>query len=141
MFELAKDPEFLSRIRAEATASMPQPNGPKSALDDGHLFPQPLMHSSYAEVLRLHTYNLLVTMVTHDDFTFREWNFPKDQLVALSTYTAHMDSRVWNTRSGNTERPLKKFWAKRFLIHKFDSRSGPLNSGYSASLRRKNPSE
>ena len=141
ILELAKDPELLSHIRAEATASMSQPDSSSSALVTEKLFAQPLIQSGFAEVLRLHTYNFLVTTSEHSDFMFRGWRFPKDQMVAFSCHTAHMDNRAWNVRSGTAEHPLNDFWAGRFLIHESDPRSGPLSPEYCSSLKAKNSSD
>ena len=141
ILELAKDPELLSRIRAEATDSMSQPDGSTSAVDAGRLSTQPLIQSGYAEVLRLHTYNFLVTTSKHSDFTFRKWRFPKNQMVAFSSHTAHNDDRVWNVRSRTAEHPLNGFWAERFLIRESDPRSGPLSPEYRSSLKAKGASD
>ena len=137
ILELAKDPELLSRIRAEATTSLTRPESLTSALNIERLCAQPLMQSGYAEILRLHTYNFLVTTSEHCEFVFRGWQFPKDQMVAISSHTAHMDNRAWNVRSRTAQHPLNTFWAERFLVHESDPGSGPLSPEYCSNLKAK----
>lgn len=125
--ELIANPKLLSNIRAEVEVSIdPDPKSPESIIDIEKLSTQPYIQSAYAEVLRLRTYNLLVTTPDYDDFNFRNWIFPKEKLVAISSHTAHMDSRTWNTGSVGAEHPLGTFWAERFLSYPSDPSSGPL---------------
>ena len=127
VYELMGNPELLSKIRAEVATSRNQTGtGSVSVVDDEKLCVQPYILSAYAEVLRLRTYNLVVTSSDRGDFNFREWILPKDKLVAISTHTGHMDSRAWNTGSIGTKRPLTTFWAERFLTYPSDPLSGPL---------------
>ncbi|ERF71136.1 hypothetical protein EPUS_08931 [Endocarpon pusillum Z07020] len=126
IIELAKDPRLLSRIHAEVGASLSQTNDSRSTIDTDRLCTRPFIQSAYAEVLRLHTYNFLLTTSEHSDFNFRGWKIPKDQMVGISSHTAHMDNKAWNTGLVDGKAPVETFWAERFLIYEGSARSKPL---------------
>lgn len=128
-----RDRELLSQICSEVVASaLSSPTSTMPHIDVNKLSLQPLIQSCYAEILRLRTYNLLVTTSEHSDFHFRDWIIPKDTMVAVSSHTAHMDVRFWNTGSVDAPHNLNSFWAERFLHHTSDPHSGPLKSNHSA---------
>ena len=130
IIELAKDPCLLSTIRTEVGASLFQGNGSENTIDTDKLFARPYIQSAYAEVLRLHTYNFLITTSEHNDFNFRGWKIPKDQMVGISSHTAHMDVEAWNTGLFDAKRPVDTFWAERFLIYEPSARSDSLKMGH-----------
>ena len=139
IIELAKNPRFLSTIRAEANASSSLSNGSRIKIDAKALSAQPFIQSGYAEILRLHTYNFLLNSSEHDDFNFREWKIPKNQIMAVSSHTAHMDFRVWNTGPLAGEHPLDTFWPERFLVYEPELWAGPLKPEYSQRQKVKKP--
>ena len=133
--ELTKDPYLLSKIRDEIidSASVSSDSNPSSlGLDAKKLATQPLLQCVFAEVLRLYAYVFLVNTSEHRDFSFRGWMIPRDQMVAISSHTAHMDTNVWNTGpTGN--HPLHTFWAERFLIRPSNRRNGLLKKSWTTS--------
>ena len=127
--ELFRDPLLLQEIRNEIEISaLHHPFGVSEPpeIDLQSLQTCLLLQSAYAEVLRLYTYNFLVSTSDHDDFTFKGWLIPQNRMVAISSHTAHMDSQVWNTDSPSAHHPLGSFWAKRFLRQCSDNPRGPL---------------
>lgn len=46
-----------------------------------------------------------------------------NKISIVSSYPAHMDAEVWNTKGG--AHPFDKFWAERFSIDPNDPESGP----------------
>ena len=106
------------------------PEKSKLDVDINILSAKPFTQSAYAEVLRLRTYNLLVNASEHGNFKFRDWIFPENQMVAISSHTAHMDARVWNTGSDGADHPLDTFWAERFLSFSSKLPGGPLKPEY-----------
>ena len=147
--ELAQDPHLLSKIRVEiadsASVSSDDGNPSKSlALDVKKLATQPLFQCVFAEVLRLYAYVFLVNTSEQRDFSFRGWMIPRDQMVAISSHTAHMDPNVWNTGpTGN--HPLRTFWAERFLIRPSNRRPNllrkSLTTGQIPTLSKNRPNE
>ena len=127
--ELIRDPLLLQEIRNEIEISAPhRPFGVREPpeIDLQNLQTLLLLQSAYAEILRLYTYNFLVSTSDHDDFTFKGWLIPQNRMVAISSHTAHMDAQVWNTDSPSAHHPLGSFWAKRFLRQCSDNPKGPL---------------
>ncbi|KAL9117083.1 MAG: hypothetical protein Q9187_006385 [Circinaria calcarea] len=135
IIELVKDPALLLKVRAETAFSVASDPDSLLHININKLSTQPFVQSAYAETLRLRTYNLLVTTSEHADFKFRDWIFPKDQMVAISSHTAHMDAGVWNTGSNCANHPLDTFWAERFLNSPSNPLDGPLKAEYAS--RRK----
>lgn len=88
----------------------------------GHL---PLLQSLYAETLRLRAAVAIVQSAEFGDFKFREWIFPKDKLLVISSRISHMNQDAWNTGIDNAH-PVNTFWAERFLVFPDDPTSGPL---------------
>ena len=128
LYEIFRDPVLLNRVRTEVEeARIPSddPDAPPK-FDVTILGSCPILQSVYAETLRLRTAILVTRMPERADFRLGDYVFPRKNLLAVASQTAHMDSDVWNTGTANDPHPLKDFWAERFLIHPGAPGSGPL---------------
>lgn len=122
LIEIFKSAVLVSRVREELEkASFASFQSPQ---DIDKLIQLPLLQSIYAEVLRLHTEVQHVLYSHHSNINIDQWSFPRKTWVLVPCRSAHMDTRVWNTRNG--EFPLDTFWADRFLVYPDDPMSGPM---------------
>lgn len=121
IIEVFKDKTVLSRVRAELEAA--EFTGTISYQVVDRLLSLPLLHSVYAEVLRLRVEVQTVLQNDRDDIRINEWRFPMNSILFVPARPAHKDPDFWNTRDG--EHPLDKFWADRFIAYSNDPRSGP----------------
>ena len=101
-------------------------------LDSAKLNDSALLQSMYAETLRLRVAVAIIQSAEFADFKFKEWIFPKDRLILISSRIAHMDQESWNT-GRNNEHPVGVFWHERFLVSPHDPASGPLQKKREAS--------
>lgn len=131
IYEALQQPDVFSRALAEVAESQ---SG--SALDMNatvqidSLCRMPLLQSMYAETLRLYTSLFSVRSASHTSFAFGDFKILKDELVAVDSRVAAMDSNVWNTgtptANADALHPLDRFWAERFMRFPDDPTSGPL---------------
>lgn len=120
--EIFKDPVLLARVRQSILSALESRE--ELRFDVKKLETNPILQSVYAEILRLHTQAYVARLSPHSDLLINGWKLPRNQISIIASYTAHMDTNVWNTKNGLY--PLDTFWADRFLIHPDDPTSGPL---------------
>lgn len=89
----------------------------------------PLLQSCFAETLRLYMTVALIRTPDRKDFTLGRWRFKRQNLIVLSSRTAHYNSDLWNAGTSEQPHPLDEFWADRFLVYPHDPSSGPLRAG------------
>lgn len=98
------------------------------AFDIAKLCDNPLLQSVYAETLRLRVWQFVIRSPDRTDLNVGDWLFPKNKLIAISSYTAHMDKATWNTGTDEDPHPIEEFWPDRFIVYPDDSTSGPLKT-------------
>ncbi|KAL8707942.1 MAG: hypothetical protein Q9220_007085 [cf. Caloplaca sp. 1 TL-2023] len=133
LLEFIRDPSLHTHIHhaiRSATSPSPSPSTPTKHestpyISTSTLLTSPLLQSIYAETLRLRVSVMIVQSAEFSDFKFKEWVFPKDKLILISSRIAHMDAEAWNTGT-HGEYPLDRFWAERFLVWPGRTDSGPL---------------
>lgn len=131
IYEALQQPDILSHALTEVAESQSRitPDMNASTRIDS-LCSIPLLQSMYAETLRLYTSLFSLRSASHASFTFCDFKIPKDELVAVDSRVAAMDSNAWNTGTltadADTPHPLNRFWAERFLVFPDDPTSGPL---------------
>ena len=131
IYEALQQPDILSQALTEVAESQsrtPPDMNPTMRIDS--LCSMPLLQAMYADTLRLYTSLFSVRSASHASFTLCNFKIPKDELVAVDSRVAAMDSNAWNTGTptadANTPHPLHRFWAERFLVYPADRTSGPL---------------
>ncbi|KAL8725215.1 MAG: hypothetical protein Q9166_007497 [cf. Caloplaca sp. 2 TL-2023] len=117
LLEILRDPFLQPYIHDEITkATTREPTNSTLPYLSPYLpTTSPLLQSIYAETLRLRVSVMIVQSAEFGPFRFKEWIFPKDELILISSRIAHMDPQSWNTGS-NGEFPVTRFWAERFLV-------------------------
>lgn len=116
-----RDASILSTIR-QSLADTIEPEA-RLKFDLKRLEKQPLLLSMYAETLRFGVQIHVPRSAPHRDFSIGNMLIPRNTLVLISTWLAHTDETVWNTKESTF--PLSSFWAQRFLINPEDPSSGP----------------
>lgn len=137
IYEALEQPDILSQALTEVAESQSRITPDMNAAERiNSLCNIPLLQSMYAETLRLYTSLFSVRSASHASFTFCDFEIPKDELVAVDSRVAAMDSNVWNTGTptadADTPHPLNRFWAERFLVFPDDPTSGPLRDDLAA---------
>ncbi len=142
MYEALQRPHILSQALEEVVTSQSW-----STLDNNptmnaeSLCNMPILQSMYAETLRLYTSLFSLRSAPHGDFDICNFKIPRNELIAVDSRVAAMDSSSWNTGSDTLARedlhPVDKFWAERFVEYPNDPSSGPLriNASRSNALR------
>lgn len=122
VLEIFKDPTLLSRLRNSLRGAVERT--PELGFDMKTIEKNPLLLSVYSESMR----RLLTVYITRCapeyDLKINNWLLPRNKVMMVNTYPAHMDAEVWNTKNGAY--PLDTFWAERFLVYPNDPTSGPL---------------
>lgn len=122
LIHLFEDQSVLDRVREEIHATYGQ--CPVAEFDIRRLSSMPLLHSIYAETLRLHASSYSIVSAPDNDVPLGKWRLPKGGFGLISPPICHMDQNFWNTRGGL--HPLKSFWAERFITDPSDPSSGPI---------------
>ncbi|KAL8888889.1 MAG: hypothetical protein Q9215_003758 [Flavoplaca cf. flavocitrina] len=125
LLEILRDPSLQRHIHKEittATISKPEDSF-LPYLSPTTLNNSPLLQSIYAETLRLRVSVMIVQSAEFGPFKFKDWTFPKDMLILISSRIAHMDPQAWK-KGPNGQYPVERFWAERFLVWSNDHNSG-----------------
>lgn len=122
LIHLFEDRSVLNRVRGEIQATYGQ--CPAAEFDIRRLSSMPLLHSIYAETLRLHASSYSIVSAPDNDVPLGKWRLPKGGFGLISPQICHMDQTFWNTRGGL--HPLREFWAERFITDPSDPSSGPI---------------
>lgn len=131
LLHLFEDQDVVHDLRTEIQATYGQCSA--AEFDIQHLSSMPLLHSIYAETLRLHSTSYTVLSAPDKDVPLGRWLLPKGGIGLISPQICHMDPNFWNTRRGT--RPLQSFWAERFITDPSDPSSGPILPELAAALR------
>ncbi len=113
--EVIQDAEILCRVRSVIDSCRIDTKTRKIEFDFLKLCNDPLMHSIYAETLRLHVASFLMRGPDRKDFNLRGWRIPRDAIMLISSYNAQMDAKVWSRGDKRSVPPVTRFWAERFL--------------------------
>ncbi|KAF1977367.1 cytochrome P450 [Bimuria novae-zelandiae CBS 107.79] len=116
LFEVLRDEDLSYRARAEleATHTLNSPFDPTRILDS------PLLQSTYAETLRLHSASL-ITRTVKKTHALDSWILKLNHTVLVSSHVEHC-SPYWNTvDSSGGNHPPEEFWAERFLVQDGDT--------------------
>ena len=116
-----RDTSLLSEIR-QCVADTVEPSS-RSKIDWKKLEKKPLLLSMYAETLRFGVQIHIPRSAPHRELGIGDMIIPRKKLILVSTWLAHTDEAVWNTKEDTF--PLDKFWAERFLVDPKDPSSGP----------------
>ena len=127
-----RDNDLLVRLRSSVADAMTSRADVSFNLDK--LMKDALLASVYAETLRLYVQVYVTRCSPHNDVKVNNWVLPQNKVCMISSYVAHMDENVWNTRDGAY--PLDTFWAERFLLDPNDPSSGPLKESACGTARR-----
>lgn len=119
--QIFREAEILSQIR-QGLAESVEP-GTRVRFDWKKLERNPLLLSMYAETLRFGVQIHIPRTSPHRQYSIGNLFVPKNKLMLISTWLAHTDVTVWNTKQDNF--PLSDFWAQRFLVDPKDPSSGP----------------
>lgn len=125
LIHLFEDQSVLDRVREEIQATYGQ--CPGTEFDIHRLSSTPLLHSLYAETLRLHATSYTIVSAPDSEVALGKWRLPKGGMGLISPEVCHMDQNFWNTREGL--HPLRSFWADRFITDPSDPSSGPILPG------------
>lgn len=87
-----------------------------TCIDMKRLKEQPLIQSTYAEVLRLYVATASTRVSEYGDITIAGYNIPRDSYLVMYSRTMALDHDAW-ARAGRTlNKPLDEFDADRFLV-------------------------
>lgn len=122
LIHLFEDQRVLDRVREEIQATYGQ--CPEAEFDMQRVSGIPLLHSMYAETLRLHATSYTLVSAPDNEVLLGKWRLPKGGIGLISPEICHMDQNFWNTLGGL--HPLQSFWAERFVTNPGDPLSGPI---------------
>lgn len=133
IYEALQRPDVLSQALTEVAESQSGSTLDINAtVQIDPLCRMPLLQSMYAETLRLYVALFSVRSASHNSFAFCDFQILKNELLAVDSHVAAMDSNVWNTGTSlvgaDPPHPLNRFWAHRFLVSPDDPTSGPLRA-------------
>ncbi|KAL4934894.1 hypothetical protein BDV06DRAFT_234963 [Aspergillus oleicola] len=110
VLHIFSDAELLSRVRASLHGT-----NPVAVFSDmDKLLRNDLLQSIYAETLRLYVQSYITRCSAHAPAEVGAWCLPQNEVGMVSSFVAHMDENVWNTR--DRAHPATEFWADRFLV-------------------------
>lgn len=116
IYEASQQLEVLSEALREVTESQSGSDLDMNAtVQIDSLCRMPPLQSRYAETLRLYTSTFSARSTCHISFVFGDFTVPKDELLAVDSRVAAMDSNVWNTGTpsedadANEPHPLSRF--------------------------------
>lgn len=114
IFEIYRDPELLTSVRAEVDTCVLERTDGRVRFDIDKLLRLPVLQAVYAETLRLRMHFYIIRMPDKTDMNIKDWIIPRRKVVVTPTTVAHMDSGTWSTGLNN-EHPIDQFWIGRFL--------------------------
>ncbi|KAK7949257.1 uncharacterized protein PG986_010143 [Apiospora aurea] len=133
LFELARDPALLQRVRSEIRVGgvFPRGVGALGEVDIAALVKLPLLNSVYSECLRMRS-SIPISRRLREDVVIDGYTLKKDSFLLAPSWLSHMNEEVWAPRSsvspgssagkgvsngkGNGHIPgAHEFWAERFL--------------------------
>ncbi|KAL8662822.1 MAG: hypothetical protein Q9202_004424 [Teloschistes flavicans] len=121
-WHIVQDRRLLDRVQGEVDKCRTPSTASTSTFDAIALSNQPLLQSTYAETLRKYIAVYILRKPEHEDAQIINHQIPKDKMIVISSASAHMDKRNWNSGTLD-EHPVDQFWADRFLT--YSSKSTP----------------
>lgn len=113
IYEALKDRDLLSRLNEEIS-DCTSSNGTDPEIKK--LTIQPLLQSTYAEVLRLYVAIAASRVAEYNDINVAGYVIPKDSYMVIYSRSSALDHAAW-ARAGRTLiKPLEEFDAERFLV-------------------------
>ncbi|KAH8892796.1 cytochrome P450 [Thozetella sp. PMI_491] len=113
VFEALRNPSLHSRLLQEVERSACQEDG---HIDQRTLVSQPLVQSTYAEVLRLYVPIFLNRVAEYDDVDIGGYTIPKGTYTMVYSRTSALNHEAWMSAGRQLKRPLEEFDADRFLV-------------------------
>ncbi|KAF3055561.1 Cholesterol 7-alpha-monooxygenase [Daldinia childiae] len=124
-FEVLRDPDLQMRLMKEISECKTT-NGEDdtTGFDMKKLTNQPLLQSTYAEVLRLYVAVAISRIAGYEDIKIDDYMIPQDSLIMTYSRAMALDTDAW-IRAGRTlNKPLDEFDAERFLVDSGWTRPG-----------------
>ncbi|OTA54017.1 cytochrome P450 [Hypoxylon sp. EC38] len=113
IYEALKDQGLLSRLNEEI-AEYTSSNGANPEIKK--LTMQPLLQSTYAEVLRLYVAVAASRVAEYDDISVAGYAIPKDSYLVMYSRGSALDHDAWAQAGRTLNKPLEDFDAERFLV-------------------------
>ena len=125
MMQIFRDPSLLSKIRRELDGALKPSLIPGTSFDVEMLIQLRGLQSVYCETLGLNVDAYVMRYTACADLRIREWTFPRNKIILVTTSPGHTDKTLLNTGKPG-EYPVDKFWAERFLVFMNKNHSGPI---------------
>lgn len=77
---------------------------------------QPLLQSTYAEVLRLYIAVIASRVAEYGDIQVANYSIPKDSYLIMYSRSSALDHQAWERAGRTLKKPLEEFDAERFLV-------------------------
>jgi cytochrome P450 len=116
MLELLQAPELSREISQEIASARIQSDSSSPRFNTKKLLESSLLHSVYAETLRLYT-AIMYLRKTRQEMEVGGWSIPKDQELLVCSYSQHMNAQLWNPTGDPNYPSLETFWSHRFVIN------------------------
>lgn len=113
LFEAIKDPDLLARLKEEIAECT---TNDATKPDIKRLTVQPLLQSTYAEVLRLYIAIAASRVAEYGDIKVAGYSIPKDSYLVMYNRTSALDYHSWERAGRTIRKPLDEFDAERFLV-------------------------
>ncbi|KAK8037683.1 hypothetical protein PG991_001029 [Apiospora marii] len=113
VFEALKNPVLLRQLKAEVDECITNGN------IDGQfkkLATQPLLQSTYAEVLRLYVAVMHSRVAEYESINIAGYTIPRDSYVVMYSRSSALDHKAWEQAGRTLRKPLEEFDAERFLV-------------------------
>ncbi|KAI0594165.1 cytochrome P450 [Biscogniauxia sp. FL1348] len=116
-YEVLRDPDLKAHLVKEVLeCRIPNAVDGITTFDIKKLTAQPLLQSTYAEVLRLYVGVAISRTTGYEDIKIDNYTIPQNSLVMTYSRAMALDTDAW-IRAGRTLRkPLEEFDAERFLV-------------------------
>ncbi|KAI1451393.1 cytochrome P450 [Annulohypoxylon moriforme] len=108
-----KDPVLLKQLLKEASECISS-DGTK--VDMVKLTAQPLLQSTYAEVLRLYITLAVSRIAEYEDIQVAGYTIPKDSFMIIYNRSLALNEEAWIQAGRTLRKPLTEFDAERFLV-------------------------
>lgn len=116
-FEALRDPNLQTRLMNEISeCKITNAVDGTTTFDAKKLTAQPLLQSTYAEVLRLYVGVAIVRRAASEDFQIDNYRIPQNGLIMAYSRTMALDTNAWTRAGRKLRKPLEEFDAERFLV-------------------------
>ncbi|KAI5861438.1 cytochrome P450 [Durotheca rogersii] len=113
ILEALKDPRLFEQLTGEVAQCRA---GDGNRFNLSKLVTQPLLQSTYAEVLRLYVATAISRVAEYEDIHVAGYAIPKDSMIIMYSRTMALDSEAWIRAGRRLRKPLEEFDAERFLV-------------------------